>query len=398
MSIHRESSSRRPRIFSSASHRSNKSHKSSNSITKMDLHETPQEKHRSTLKSKADPTLAMTEEQPSSVAAGQASIESIRSMQHKDRNGNPIADPDRSNPTRPRWERPLDTIRSFEAAVDGRYSSSKGFGRVDSSDALNGFNSHWRNGNGRLGQDGGYNNSRTFTPRPDSFVDNYYGGGPTPNRSRPYQQRMVSDHGYNHPLPHPPALNGYPSNGQHPSAHHPHGPYYNGPPTGNAPPLYPTHGYQQSYDTVATSASGSGSHATDAWGNSTDPSSDNSSLDRIPEAPKPDLGEEYGFTGFGEAPPIPGPSYGQPEPGKSVHASNVHSPLGPSDGHHYGQRPDNMGPPPPPPHKDVAPTRTGPIKLGGPSASAPMQSGMASPDEATATGKRRSWFKRFSKA
>ncbi len=33
-----------------------------------------------------------------------------------------IADPDRSNPTRPRLERPLDTIRSFEAAVDGSYS------------------------------------------------------------------------------------------------------------------------------------------------------------------------------------------------------------------------------------------------------------------------------------
>lgn len=34
----------------------------------------------------------------------------------------PTADPDRSNPTRSRWERPLDTIRSFEAAIDGNYS------------------------------------------------------------------------------------------------------------------------------------------------------------------------------------------------------------------------------------------------------------------------------------
>jgi len=31
------------------------------------------------------------------------------------------AEPDRSNPTRSRWERPLDTIRSFEAAIDGNY-------------------------------------------------------------------------------------------------------------------------------------------------------------------------------------------------------------------------------------------------------------------------------------
>lgn len=32
-----------------------------------------------------------------------------------------LADPDRSNPTRPRSERPLDTIRSFEAAIRGTY-------------------------------------------------------------------------------------------------------------------------------------------------------------------------------------------------------------------------------------------------------------------------------------
>lgn len=35
------------------------------------------------------------------------------------------ADPDRSNPTRNRWERPLDTIRSFEAAIDGGYSNRR---------------------------------------------------------------------------------------------------------------------------------------------------------------------------------------------------------------------------------------------------------------------------------
>ena len=37
------------------------------------------------------------------------------------------ADPDRSNPTRPRMERPLDTIRSFEAAIDGSYSRRASF-------------------------------------------------------------------------------------------------------------------------------------------------------------------------------------------------------------------------------------------------------------------------------
>jgi len=31
------------------------------------------------------------------------------------------ADPDRTNPTRPRMERPLDTIRSFEAAIESSH-------------------------------------------------------------------------------------------------------------------------------------------------------------------------------------------------------------------------------------------------------------------------------------
>jgi hypothetical protein len=36
------------------------------------------------------------------------------------------AEPDLSNPTRPRFERPLDTIRSFEAAIYGSYSNNRG--------------------------------------------------------------------------------------------------------------------------------------------------------------------------------------------------------------------------------------------------------------------------------
>merc|ERR1712110_1130948 len=50
-----------------------------------------------------------------------ATMESLRNVQHKDSNGNVITEPDLSNPTRPRWERPLDTIRSFERAIDGGY-------------------------------------------------------------------------------------------------------------------------------------------------------------------------------------------------------------------------------------------------------------------------------------
>lgn len=75
---------------------------------------------------------------------------SLRAIEHKDQYGNPIsaspplthswpltagnetnspcvesADPDWSNPTRPRFERPLDTIRSFEAAIYGTYTSQR---------------------------------------------------------------------------------------------------------------------------------------------------------------------------------------------------------------------------------------------------------------------------------
>ncbi|KJK83638.1 hypothetical protein H634G_00871 [Metarhizium anisopliae BRIP 53293] len=100
---------------------SQKTHRSSGS--KHDFHETHEEKEARRLHSKADPTLAMNEAEPSMVAAmkSERTQISLRAIQHKDTWGNPIADPDRSNPTRNRWERPLDTIRSFEAAIDGGY-------------------------------------------------------------------------------------------------------------------------------------------------------------------------------------------------------------------------------------------------------------------------------------
>lgn len=54
----------RPRTRSMLSFTSNKSHKSSGSQGKIDLKETHAEKERGRLKSKADPTLAMSEDQP----------------------------------------------------------------------------------------------------------------------------------------------------------------------------------------------------------------------------------------------------------------------------------------------------------------------------------------------
>ncbi|CRK31071.1 hypothetical protein BN1708_018623, partial [Verticillium longisporum] len=67
--------------------------------------------------------MAISEAEPAAVQAmTKSSLAPLRAIQHRDSYGNAIADPDRSNPTRSRWERPLDTIRSFEAAIDGGYS------------------------------------------------------------------------------------------------------------------------------------------------------------------------------------------------------------------------------------------------------------------------------------
>jgi len=50
-------------------------------------------------------------------------MSSLLNIQCNDIYGNPITDPDRSNPTRWRMERPLDTIRAFEHAIDKEHSS-----------------------------------------------------------------------------------------------------------------------------------------------------------------------------------------------------------------------------------------------------------------------------------
>ncbi|KAF9894474.1 hypothetical protein FE257_007977 [Aspergillus nanangensis] len=77
--------------------------------------------YKKSLSSKADPNQALREAQPMANMGGPDShLFSLRSMQHRDAEGKVIADPDRSNPTRNRLERPLDTIRAFEAAIETR--------------------------------------------------------------------------------------------------------------------------------------------------------------------------------------------------------------------------------------------------------------------------------------
>lgn len=173
------SSQRKTRAFS---FRSDKSHDAKEQ--KLDLHETSAEKDAKRLHTKADPTLAMNEAEPCKfnhvscinmhdpppllcpacgelhidlyqprwprtlshrlLLCGMCStrmsleIQSVSSLVDALRGKSHhlgsiltsrVADPDRSNPTRSRWERPLDTIRSFEAAIDGAYSNRRSIHR-----------------------------------------------------------------------------------------------------------------------------------------------------------------------------------------------------------------------------------------------------------------------------
>ncbi|EED12342.1 hypothetical protein TSTA_003950 [Talaromyces stipitatus ATCC 10500] len=259
--------------------KSEKSHRSSHSAGgKISLHETPEEKAKRILHTKADPTLAMNEAQPATVALLEKSnLGSLRSIQHKDQYGNIITDPDLSNPTRPRLERPLDTIRSFEAAIDGSYHNRRMSYATDASQSRPGSYYGEPNQNGY---------GRPSMSRPDSYVDYgasgsngyYYNQGPRGNRPRHPNNRVNSD-------------------------------YTNGNGHQQQQNFYPNSPYQRSQDNFTA---GSGSANTDQWGNSTDPSSVNSSFDRLQQQAaqqkqyqqQQQPSETYGLNGFGGNPQI----------------------------------------------------------------------------------------------
>ncbi|TVY85003.1 Uncharacterized protein LSUE1_G000350 [Lachnellula suecica] len=349
----------RQRAKSSFSFRSHHSQKSDGSGPKIDLTESHEEKDSRRLHSKADPSMALAEAEPSAVASGvKSSLQSIRAIQHRDSQGNAIADPDRSNPTRNRWERPLDTIRSFEAAIDGNYSR-KSYIRTDSADTASTYNR-------RSSYYGG--TQVTQDERPRYGANSYYGG-----RSQSYRPESTytdGRHGMNRPDSY---YNGGdhaagPSNGYHPNrARYPR---TASEPQFNPGGVYPAPGNQQSYETVTT-ASGSGSSA-DPAGYSTDPSSENSSVDRIAPLPHKEV-ETYGFNGFGTTPQYAPPGSGIEQ-------------QGPMGAQRQGNGYQHQGPPPPP-SKDGAPRA--PIKLGVTSGNAGPQSVPTPVNE-----KRKSWFGR----
>jgi len=363
----------------SFSFRSDKSHGSG--THKADLHETSAEKEAHRLHSKADPTLAMNEAEPAEVAAtGKSSLAPLRSIQHKDAYGNPISDPDKSNPTRSRWERPLDTIRSFEAAIDGQYSSRRSMLRSDSESVAwgnNRRNSYYAGGNGGGGR---FSHDSYYGSRPPSMM---YGSRPEgsssqhdlrqggPGQRDTYYNEQQGPAGSFPPAPHNQGRRGYPRMSSEPP---PFAPGYRQ--QGNGEYAIPPN--HRSYETVA-SASGSGSSAAEPSGYQTDPtSSDNSSVERVQAPPKPQQPtNDYGI-GFSPSSTYQAPAF-----------TVGYQPTGPNGGANgyrpAGASPNYGGAPPPVPQK-------GPMPIARKPTTEQVQQRPAPPE------KRKSWFsRRFSK-
>ncbi|USP77043.1 hypothetical protein yc1106_04317 [Curvularia clavata] len=305
--------------------------------------------------SKADPNNAMNEQQPIAAALEKPTLQSLRSFQHTDSAGNPIVDPDLSNPTRSRWERPLDTIRSFEAAIDGEYRRRAQSMRVDQTDGMSTYESRRSSyyGGGHNDQNRYSTASGYFAQRPsgrDSYADGHGYGGPVgggpPLRMR-YGNRMQSDPGWTNRQ----SMQGYPMNG-----------------------------YQPSRDTVNTNGS-NGSHSDGQYSN--DPSSENSSIERgVPvQPPQPDMSHQYAFmNNFGRGPIMEEFGDGQ---------NNFSKRPSPP--------PQQNGIPPQPPKHAAQPAT---IQLGGGNAPATeaQRPKMLSKNSSNAGEKRKSWLKkRFSR-
>ncbi|KAK2591867.1 hypothetical protein QQS21_010446 [Conoideocrella luteorostrata] len=262
----------------------------------------------------------MNEAEPAMIAAMKPETTqiSLRAIQHRDSWGNPIADPDKSNPTRNRWERPLDTIRSFEAAIDGGYQR-KSLYRADTDSVAN-----WNRRSSfnplhqpRIPQESYYGS------RPVSFArgDNGQYGVATPGAARNsyYDAQNFGGGNYN---------NGYERGSGSRQVSRDRGPRMlsetNYQAYGREQGVYPIPHKDRSYETV-TSAAPSGN--SDPAGYHTDPtSSDNSSIDRISPAKRNQPPNDYGI-GFSQSHTYEAPNF-------SVSHSATSHPL----------------PPPPPPH------------------------------------------------
>jgi hypothetical protein len=270
------------------------SEKSQKSSGNKDLQETHAEKESRRLHTKADPTLAMSEAEPSAVAAmkTESFFQPLRSLQHKDNFGNVIAEPDKSNPTRHRWERPLDTIRSFEAAIDHGYSRRSLY-QPESAAPMSRRNSYHPGQSQPRFPHESYYGGRPQSLRPEST----YHGSTNPGAARSsYFESQGHHSGYNNG--HGPFPGRQRTSRMHSEPHFSHHGREN---------VYPLPHKDRSYETV-TSAAGSGN--SEAAGYQTDPtSSDNSSIERpAPDKRSEPVINDYGL-GFNQQQPYQAPSF-----------------------------------------------------------------------------------------
>ncbi|KAJ5510734.1 hypothetical protein N7453_002837 [Penicillium expansum] len=337
--------------------KSDKSDKSGSTSHKRGLSETSQEKARRNLHTKADPLVAMNELQPMAVALEKSNLGSLREIEFKDQYGNVITDPDLSNPTRPRLERPLDTIRSFEAAINGSYNSNRAsyvktgifltfpceksgmweYGLIclieDGASQMGDFSRRTSYYGGQSNGPSNRNHEQSnyygqSQSRPDSIVNAYQNTPLSPENPNPYYaQEWIQPKQQETPIP--------PSPWVTVSAHHPSEGYPN---MANGS----QHGYQRSRDNVAA-MSNTGSGYTDPYGQSTDPSSMNSSNDQLQQQAL----QQQRLDGRGQA------EYGS----NNFSSPRLPQPAGESSwGGPVGGTPASTGarPAPPPPQKNVS--------------------------------------------
>jgi hypothetical protein len=232
--------------------------------------------------------------------------------------------------------------------------------RADQTDVMSGYNSRRSSYYGGAPDQNRYSRQSYYghqQPGRDSYDHGSGMGGPVggpPQRMR-YNNRMQSDPGWNN----------------RPNMHQ-----------NNSNGVYPSHGLQQSRDTVHTNGS-NGSHSDGPYSN--EHSSDNSSFERAgpvqrPPQPPPhnDVGEQYGFNGFGKGPQMDPYAQGQ----SNAYPAQYPPPL------------VNNGPPAPPKHT----VQPAPIKLNNSGGSPPANAGKPNVLSKNSDDKRKSWFKRrFSK-
>ncbi|KAJ3579587.1 hypothetical protein NPX13_g979 [Xylaria arbuscula] len=352
----------RSRAFS---FRSDKSQKSANAQAhKVNLTETSAEKEAHRLHGKADPRMALNEREPAMEAQTVSSDRpALRSIQHKDVQGNLITDPDRSNPTRSRWERPLDTIRGFEAAIDGGYNR-KSIYRPDS-ESIAGWNrrSSYYGSEQPRGPPPRWSHL-SHTGRPDNgrgAQESWYGRQNRTDNGMYDQRQSVmvgsSRDSYYEGFDGGPYGNGGPGMGaRNKYLRNQSEPYLNG----RERNVYPMPNNHRSYETVA-SGTGTGSMG-EPVGYQTDPtSSENSSIDRRSPPKRQEPMNDYGIS-FGQS-----PSY--QAPGLAIGHSSVENP-------------------PPLPRKEQGSILRKPSK----------QAVSRAPERPDMGGKRKSWLmRRFSK-